>query len=751
MPVSKPRDPDSIELDRLRPYTFHGVDLTPRGSHAVGDCPFCGKEKFSVDIATGLWRCFVCGTGTKAGGGNALVFVRLLYDLASGGNVGDSKAGSAGFLDAVSADRRVSSAAVAAWGVTQAADGTWLLPGYGPDGKLDQVYRRTKIKDKDEWVWRLLPTPGIWPEGKVHALHLPKEDFNPARATIVVCEGPWDGMVLWETNRKVWGDANIIAVPGCNVWRDEWTAMCRGKQVILLYDSDHPIVRGGNTVRAGLDGMRRVAKRLSGVAASVRYLKWGPEGYDPDRPTGWDVRDQLTQSTDKQERRKALADLVLKIEPAPNDWFTALHTTNGNGKLIQPAHIESRHCETWAECEAAWKNAMYWRQDLGDATAVLLAICASTEQSGNQLFLDLIGSPGSAKSTLCQGLLVSNHCIHLENVTKLLSGFKKPGEADTDCSFLARSNGKTWITCEFDVLASSPHYRDLMGKVRRIFDGETSSTYGNDDKDRIYTALRTPWIRAGTQKMMDRMADYDQSQLGDRFLRFIISDPSDNDRRNIARSALRSERAALIDRVNSVAGSTVDPKTRLAYAVTGGYVDWLRAHADEQLAKVDVAEFVEDYCIDLAELSADMRARPSEDRRKLETHNTKELPTRLARQNIRLAMCLAVVMNKFTVDSEVLRVVRKVALDTAYGHSLNIAQWLSSPNPKASGRTYQESGGLMEATLATWTGMPQERLVNYLMFLRKIGVLELRKAPQSNGSWLLTDRVYNLYLRVMKG
>ena len=748
MPVSKPRSPDSVELDRLRPYTFHGVDLTPRGSHAIGDCPFCGRGgKFSVDISSGLWRCLVCGTGTERGGGNGLVFARLVYERAVQANVVNPRGGSPAFLESVAADRRLRPDTAAAWGVVPAADGAWLVPGYGPDGKLDQVYRRTRIRDKDEWVWRLLPTPGIWPEGKVHALHL-STDFDPARAAVVVCEGPWDGMALWESDRKVWGDANIIAVPGCNVWRDEWTAMCRGKQVTLLYDSDHPIVRGGNTVRAGLDGMRRIARRLSGQAASVRYVRWGPDGYDASKPSGWDVRDQLTQYANGQERNQALADLILKVEPAPDDWFTASHATNG--KLIHPTHIEARRCETWAECEAAWEAAMYWRRDLGDAMAVLLAICASTDQSGNQLFLDLIGSPGSAKTTLCQGLLVSNHCIHLENMTKLMSGFKKPGEDDKDCSFLARSNGKTWITCEFDVLGSSPHYRDLMGKVRRIFDGETSATYGNDDKDRIYTALRTPWIRAGTQKMMDRMADYDQSQLGDRFLRFILSDPNDSDRRSIARAALRSERAAVVDRVNSVAGSTVDPKTRLAHALTGGYVDWLRANAEDQLAKVDVVDSVEDHCIDLAELSADMRARPSEDRRKVESHNTKELPTRLARQNIRMALCLAVVLNKFSVDSEVLRIVRKVALDTAYGHSLNIAQWLCSPNPKVGGRTYQECGGLAEGSIAMWTGMSPERLLNYLTFLRGIGVLELRKSPQSGDSWMLTNRVYELYLRVMR-
>ena len=746
MPVSRSSTTTSPELDRLRPYTFHGIDLTPKGSHAVGDCPFCGRDgKFAVEIATGLWRCFVCGSGTAAGGGNALVFVRALYER-SYANVGDSGGIPAAFLAAVAADRGVSPASVAAWGVAQGPDGTWLVPGYSPDERLDQVYRRTKVRDKDEWVWRLLPTPGLWPEGKVHSLHLPLQDFNPTRAAVVVCEGPWDGMSLWENGRKVWGDANIVAVPGCNVWRDDWTELCRGKQVTLLFDSDHPRTHAGRTSRAGFDGMQRVAKKLSGIAASVQWIRWGKDGYDPTRPSGWDVRDHLTETADKTT---ALAELLGKLEPVPADWFLAGVATNGAMK--QGKSIEARECSSWAECEAAWQKAMRWRPEMSDAMAVLLAVCASTNQPGNQLFLDLIGAPGSAKTTLCKGLLVSSNCVHVENISKIISGFKKADDPDKDCSFLARSNGKTWVTCEFDTLGSSPQYHELMGKIRRIFDGETSAIYGNLDEDRIYTALRTPWIRAGTPAMMD----HDQSQLGDRFIRFILSDPDNREKREIARRAILSERAAMLETVNCTAGSIVDSDTRLAHALTGGYVDWLRANIEDRLTTIEVPLSAEDQCIDLAELAADMRARPKRSRRRgedaQEVYDCKEMPTRLARQNIRLASCLAVVLGRPQVDRDVMRVVRKVALDTAHGVSLNIVQWLCSPNPRNVGHTYQETGGLMEGMLSTWTGMMSERLTHYLTFLRKIGVLELKRGPHGGDSWLLTDRVLELYLRVMNG
>lgn len=741
MPPLRRRSVGADDDVYLRPYAFHGAHLSPEGSHAVGDCPFCGREgKFSVDISNGLWRCFVCNAGTQAGGGNALVFVRLLYQNASTSILARPD----GFLARVAEDRKLLSPDTpAAWGVCRARDGTWLIPGYGTDGRLDQVYRRVGGK--------LLPTPGLWPEGKSHALHMPAGDYDASCQSVYVCEGPWDGMAFWEVARgSQIAPCQVLAVPGCTTWRDEWTAFMRGKCVTLLYDSDHPREYvAGRVSRAGYDGMARIAKRLSGVAAQVRYIKWGLEGFDPSKPSGWDVRDHLSNGG-------TLVELLAKVEDAPREWFSAT-TPSVNGQAHHATSIEALPCSTFADCEEAWKEAMRWRQDMGHALAVLLAVCASTPQSGNQLFLQLIGSAGSGKTTLCDGLLVSGHCHHLEYLTGFHSGFKmrrKRGrieeDDDKDCSLISRINGKTLVTSEADVLISSSKFQEIMSQQRRIFDGKSGATYKNTDKDTLYQGLRITWVMAGTPAMLD----HDQSHLGDRFMRFILADPPETEKRAIIRSALRSERTAMLDRANGTAGSVVDSKTRRAHALTGGYVDWLRAHIEDEIAKIDIPEYAEEYCADLAELSADMRARPlMEDKRKhiYDTHDTKEIPTRLARQNIRLASCLAVVLNKSIVDTEVLRIVRRVALDTATGHSLKIAQWLCSPNGRGDGLTYQESGGLMVNLLEHWTGLRADVLQKYLAFLRKIDVLQMGHHAHMGNTYTLTDRVYELYMRVMRG
>lgn len=757
MPASRPRDsessspqssriPGADEPDGLRAYHFHGVDLEIKenGRQGVGECPLCGGAgKFTVEVNTSKFRCWSCGAV-----GNALTFIRLLHEISTTLTL-------PAFIDMVMKDRKlVWPHTVTDWGVCRSIipPHPWLVPGYDTEGKLSQLYKRTHIKGSDnKWSWRLLPTPGVWTDpGKAHHLHMAVRDFDKSRQRVDVMEGPWDGMAYWEviqstaTNK----DSNIIASPGCNVWRDEWTTLCKGKDVTLWYDSDHPRTIGGikstgQKFQPGYDGMQRVAKRLSGHAHSVSFLRWGPEGYDPSKPDGWDVRDALSSVP---VRLDALRSLLPLIEPAPAEWFSPQHVNvNGstNGKV--PA-LEPESCDNWLKCKAAWKDALEWRDELSDVMVTMLAVAASTNQSGkNQLFLLVVGEPGSAKTTLCHGMLVSRHCKILSHIKSFHSGYKKEG--GEDCSLVNRISGRCLITPEISALANNGNIDQLDNEARQIFDGETSNTYGNSDVDREYKALRCPWIRAGTPTILDR----DQSRLGDRFLKVRIEQPDEEVKQAILLRAIRNEIRAVVESSNGTAASIIPPELRKAYALTGGYVDWLFANAEEKLQEVacNMTEDVELKCANLAMLVAEMRARPNMDPKKLETFHGKELPTRLVSQITRLAACTAVVLNKPTIDKEVMHVVRKVALDTAYGHSLNIVVWMCTRDPGSPDRTYQETGGISEKNLALWCNMSLSNMYSYLTFLRKIGVVKYDRYAHAGVSWTLTDRVYELYLNVM--
>src|SRR5688500_11915364 len=59
----------------LRPYLFHGLELSMGDREAVGDCPWCGKSRhLFISVSEGQWQCKVCGEQ-----GNAYVFLRTLH------------------------------------------------------------------------------------------------------------------------------------------------------------------------------------------------------------------------------------------------------------------------------------------------------------------------------------------------------------------------------------------------------------------------------------------------------------------------------------------------------------------------------------------------------------------------------------------------------------------------------------------------------------------------------------------------
>lgn len=293
----------SVKLapQNLQPYLFHGVNLSWHNGdqQAIADCPWCGREgKFSVEIRTGLWRCWICQEGNEKGGGNSAVFLRLLYEKSLVG---------VDYLELAEDRSLLYPDTLRQWGVGR-INGTWVLAGYGADGKLRQLYRYARGKERT----MLLPTPGFG-----HQL-FGMSTYRPGAPLVYLCEGPWDGMVVWELlthakeaeglivptanrERSLASQVNVLAVPTCSVFKEEWASLFSGKDVVLLYDNDHPQkhpASGKLSTSAALAGMHRVAgilSRASNPPITIRYLRWGKGGYNPDLPHGFDVRDCLTK------------------------------------------------------------------------------------------------------------------------------------------------------------------------------------------------------------------------------------------------------------------------------------------------------------------------------------------------------------------------------------------------------------------------------------------------------------------------
>lgn len=284
----------------LKPYVFHGLDLQWKDTdkNATCECPFCGAEdKFSVNLSNSMYGCWSCDEK-----GNSNTFIKRLWEES------DKQTND---YDALALDRSlVFPDTLIHWGVCRSiVDGCWMVPAYNIEGSMIQLHRYVKtVKGM-----RLFGTPGK-NLGLFGAGSFPKEG-----GTMFLTEGPWDAMALWEIlgntkeddegrfsrtsnrERSIAGDANVIGVPGANIFFDHWTPLFKDKNVFLMYDSDHPKnnPKTGKAIPpSGYAGMERVTKILSGSnnpPASVSYLRWGEFGYDRGLPSGTDVRDFLCQ------------------------------------------------------------------------------------------------------------------------------------------------------------------------------------------------------------------------------------------------------------------------------------------------------------------------------------------------------------------------------------------------------------------------------------------------------------------------
>jgi esterase/lipase superfamily enzyme len=99
-------------------------------------------------------------------------------------------------------------------------------------------------------------------------------------------------------------------------------------------------------------------------------------------------------------------------------------------------------------------------------------------------------------------------------------------------------------------------------------------------------------------------------------------------------------------------------------------------------------------------------------------------------------MCLAIVTNRTSVDDYVLEKTRKVALDTARGHSSEIAQLL-----------YRATEGLEVRAISLYTSKPDDETRKMLRFMKHLEIVEPLvegKTGMLGGAktkWLLTPKL----------
>lgn len=715
----------------LKPYVFHGLDLA--GSpQAVGDCPFCGRDgKFSLSLETSKWRCFVCEAS-----GNLLSFIRRVYEESTTDG-----------LEELADDRGISVATLIAWGVKKhLITENIIIPGYATDGKLMQLYRYVQGKGKK----LLLATPTL--NHQLFGIPL----FSPKKTDVHVCEGPWDAMKLWETLRTVKagedgglartgssegslaGGINVLGIPGCGSVgepMERWCSLLAGKQVCLLFDSDHPHAHGKDKVAepAGWAAARRATQilaRASQAPEIVRVLKWGTDGFDSQRKSGYDVRDLLNE----EGAEVGIATLFSKIETIPEDWVKGRsHSSKKSGKV----QIECMPCTDWKTLVTSWRKAMKWTPGLDKTLSVMLASALSTRAVGDQLWIKVVGPPSTGKTTLCEAFAIAKQYVFsADTMTGLISGYQIDRDGSENQSLVLRLDDKTLVIKDADTILTDPSLPKILAQFRAFYDRAIRAQYGNK-MSAAHEGINTTVILCGTSSLRK----LDSSELGERFLDCIILDEIEEEMENeVAMRVAHRAKRQLSQEANGRADSQTDPALLKAMQLTGGYIIHLRQNAQELLDHVECSHEALEHLVALGTFVSFMRARPST--RQEETVE-REFSARLVSQLVRLANCLAVIMQKPSVDKEILDRTQEIALDTARGRTLDIAKYVHATGEK----------GVFIATLAALTSETDTKQREMLKFLRKIRAVEIIVVTNQMGikgrpRWRLTDRLSRLFKKI---
>lgn len=709
--------------DFVRAFESHGLDLHQGpGDQVIGDCPFCdnGTGKFYANKLSGVWNCFHCSPE----GGNLLVFFRRLWeDLYKISHDYELLAKSRGLL---------SKATCGKWGTVMGPTGVWLVPGFNAENNVAQLYRYIKPTGANKYrlLASLSPDDKDDTEGKLYKHGMHKIIDSKRHYRVFICEGAWDGMLLSELVDL--DKCDVIAVPGCNVFHKSWASYFGGREVIFLYDNDHPDRNGNIPALTGIQRAASLMKNSGSAPKSIKYLKWGHKDdfYNPDLPAGFDIGDYLRKASSYDGRRRLWTTLSKDITEIPNEWLEDYHT---GGVRIYPST-----CTSWKELQTYWRlSGMYWPnpgEELDYALIVILAVILSTATQGDQIWLKLIAPPSSGKSVLCEAISTAREYVKPKSITtNLFSGYRTGSDDSEDNSLIADLNGKTLVFKDVDPLIQTGRIDSLLGQFRDAYDGACRTHYGNRmGKD--YEGYRFTVIIGGT----NNLANIDSSEKGERFINCIAIESVEADtEKDIAYMVgLRSVREGRT-LVDGVAESLLTPEMIEARSRTGGFVEHIRQNAKQLVDAVEEDESKIRLISAWGEFTSFMRAKEPLDKGKgyREVEAQRELCYRLVAQFCRLGLHVAAVMGKKSYDREVMAVVRKSVLDTCKGHTLNLVKEL-----------YSREDGLETGALAIVFSKGDNDIKKFLEFAQKIGIVETRRVNRVSRSfrWHLTGRIRGL-------
>ena len=558
----------------------------------------------------------------------------------------------------------------------------YTLPVYGADGKC-----------VDLRVWKpgslMMSTKGM-STGLFGA-----DKLVEGKGTVYICEGEWDCMALDALASKLDKKISVVGVPGAGTFKKEWTKPFLGKSVIVLYDNDE----------AGENGERVVLNRLKGTINSVKFISW-----PSDMPSGFDVRDWVNYG--------------LRIDKAQGSWDNLHKLLINNPRKPSPEEkAAARAAGERLEKGYAGHREVYeaygkWLQlDEPEVIKILFGVCFANRLQGDPVWLFIVAPPGGMKSELLMSLKEHGSIYATTSLTPhaMVSGAYSPDGQDP--SLLPQLDEKILVIKDFTTILTM-HYSqrdEIFGIFRDMYDGSTGKNFGTGVRREYNVKFG---ILAGVTNKIETFGIVHQS-LGERFLKFRSSEDKRESEEDKIRKALSN--------VNQEVAMRVELSEVAARCLDRPLPDTIPAFSGELTERL----------ISLAQFVSMLRGVVERDRfdKTVQYRPSYEVGTRLAKQLAKLAIGIAIFMDKSVVGEEEFDIIKRVGIDTAPDRIETIVRKLW---------TVQRE--LKTSEVADLTRFPQATVFRVLQDLELLKIVD-RAGDGQKYTWRLNSKIEALIKR----
>ncbi|MCG7849704.1 MAG: hypothetical protein MIO93_11065 [ANME-2 cluster archaeon] len=324
---------------------------------------------------------------------------------------------------------------------------------------------------------------------------------------------------------------------------------------------------------------------------------------------------------------------------------------------------------------------------------IIFATMISNKITGHPVWVLIVGPPGNGKTVFIEFLTPGgrvNMFVHpISSLTKstLVSGL------DGNVDLYPRLDGKIMALNDLTTIVSKnkEELNEILGQLRAMFDGHYVAEFGSGIGTKEYESKFT--IIAGVTPKIDIISKQ-MSSLGERFARVRFHDNT-NDFRSKA-----TDKACETDQISKENWNSISNEILTLY----------ENFKPEDLPTIDnKSEFLIKFC---ADITAILRTPIEKDNHQnVVAEPQSEIPTRLTKTYKKLAQSIAYVLEKDTVDLEVISYIYRVALDTPDANRVIVLRNL--------GREHKEINEL-ESSIK----LPFGTITNILEDLILMGVVE---------------------------